>query len=48
MSELHLLAKNILKTLQEDDYKYHYKHDMYIAKNKAYELGGQNEDRSNE
>lgn len=39
MKEVNILAKDILKTLKEEDYKYHYKHDMYVAKNKAYELG---------
>lgn len=39
MNEVSILAKEILQILKEEDYKYHYRNDMYIAKNKAYELG---------
>ena len=48
MNELSILAKGILESLREEDYKYHYRNDMYVAKNKAYELGGKYENRDNE
>lgn len=38
--DLSEMSKNILETIQQEDYKYHFRHDMYIVKKKASDYQG--------
>ena len=38
--DLSEMSKNILEALRQEDYKYHFRHDMYITKKKASDYQG--------
>lgn len=38
--DLSEMSRNILETIRQEDYEYHFKHDMYIVRKKASDYQG--------